>query len=188
MWGRLSRSRGCRHAAKKALCLWGYAPLVSGVLAVSSTEKPARSAARVCSERVGERVVEIRFPSQPDRLRTMRAAVSDAAAASGCGEACIRDIVIAVDEACQNVIRHAYKGQPGHDVVVDMRYIPDYLVIYVIDFGPPANIDKIKPRPLDELRPGGLGTHFIKECMDETEFRALPDGAGNMLEMVKRIY
>jgi sigma-B regulation protein RsbU (phosphoserine phosphatase) len=118
----------------------------------------------------------------------MRAAVSDAAAASGCGEACIRDIVIAVDEACQNVIRHAYKGEPGNDVVVDMRYMPEYLVFYVIDFGPPANVDEIKPRPLDELRPGGLGTHFIKECMDETEFRALPDGAGNMLEMVKRIY
>jgi len=154
---------------------------------VSSREKSAETVP-VTAERLGERVVEIRFPSRPDRLRTMRAAVSDAAAASGCGEACIRDIVIAVDEACQNVIRHAYKGEPGNDVVVDMRYMPEYLVFYVIDFGPPANVDEIKPRPLDELRPGGLGTHFIKECMDETEFRALPDGAGNMLEMVKRIY
>lgn len=154
---------------------------------MSSREKSAETVP-VTAERLGERVVEIRFPSQPDRLRTMRAAVSDAAAATGCGEACIRDIVIAVDEACQNVIRHAYKGEPGNDVVVDMRYMPEYLVFYVIDFGPPANVDEIKPRPLDELRPGGLGTHFIKECMDETEFRALPDGAGNMLEMVKRIY
>jgi len=154
---------------------------------VSSREKTAETVP-VTAERLGERIVEIRFPSQPDRLRTMRVTISEAAAAIGCGEACIRDIVIAVDEACQNVIRHAYKGQPGNDVVVDMRYMPEYLVFYVIDFGPPANVDEIKPRPLDELRPGGLGTHFIKECMDETEFRALPDGAGNMLEMVKKIY
>lgn len=154
---------------------------------MSSQEKPSETVP-ITAERMGERLMEIRFPSKPDRLRTMRAAVSDAAAASGCGEACIRDIVIAVDEACQNVIRHAYKGQPGNDVVVDVRYMPEYLVFYVIDFGPPAKVEEIKPRPLDELRPGGLGTHFIKECMDETEFTVLPDGTGNMLEMVKKIY
>ncbi|HLN25215.1 MAG TPA: ATP-binding protein, partial [Patescibacteria group bacterium] len=61
------------------------------------------------------------------------------------------------------------------------------LVVQLIDFAPPVDVDKIKPRPLDEVRPGGLGTHFILSAMDEVAFVPPPEGAGNMLKMIKAI-
>ena len=118
----------------------------------------------------------------------MRTVITEAARASGCSEACVQDIVIAVDEACQNVIRHAYGGSLDGEILLDIRRAGDRMTFNLIDFAAPVDVSKVRPRSLGDVRPGGLGTHFIKECMDETEFRALPDGAGNMLEMVKRIY
>jgi len=135
----------------------------------------------------GDRLVELRFPARADRLRLVRAAVAEAVSSSGCGEACSGDIVLAVDEACQNVIRHAYKGDPDGEIVLDVRRRGDRLVIEVRDFAAPVDTSRVKPRDLEDLRPGGLGTHFIRACMDQAEFREPPDGVGNCLRMVKRI-
>jgi len=135
----------------------------------------------------GEQVVEMRVAARPERLRLVRALLTEVAAANGCRDDCTRDIVIAVDEACQNVIRHAYGGDPEGEILLDVRREGDCLVIHVVDFAAPVDVDRIKPRPLDELKPGGLGTHFISQCMDESEFRTPPEGAGNCLRMVKKI-
>ena len=135
----------------------------------------------------GERLAELRVSARPDRLRLIRSVVMEAAAASGCSEPCVRDIVIAVDEACQNVIRHAYGGDPDGEILLDLRRDGERFIIYVMDFAEPVDTAKVKPRKLDDLKPGGLGTHFINECMDEAGFRSPPDGAGNCLWMVKKI-
>jgi sigma-B regulation protein RsbU (phosphoserine phosphatase) len=135
----------------------------------------------------GEPIACLRVPATVASLKLVRRMVREAARDCGCSEACGRDIVIAVDEACQNVIRHAYGEHGQGDVVVDVRRDDDRLVINVVDFAPPVNPSAIHPRPIDELRPGGLGTHFIKECMDRIEFRDPPPGAGNRLWMAKMI-
>tara|TARA_Y100001934_G_scaffold260567_1_gene332964 strand:+ start:189 stop:536 length:348 start_codon:yes stop_codon:yes gene_type:complete len=113
--------------------------------------------------------------------------VSEAAKSSGCEEDCVRDIVLAVDEACQNVIRHAYGGDPEQVICIDIRRSSDRLFFDVMDFAVPVDPSQIKARSLDEIRPGGLGTHFIDECMDEAEYPTPPPGVGNLLRMVKRI-
>lgn len=135
----------------------------------------------------GERVVQIRVDSRPETLRLVRAVVGEAAALCGCSENCVRDIVIAVDEACQNVIRHAYGGNPDGEILIDIRREDDRIAFNVIDFADPVDVSKVKPRALEDLRPGGLGIHFISQCMDDARFRAPPEGAGNRLWMVKRI-
>ncbi len=135
----------------------------------------------------GERVVQIRVDSRPERLRLVRAVVGEAATLCGCSENCVRDIVIAVDEACQNVIRHAYGGNPDGEILIDIRRDGDRIAFNIIDFAEPVDVSKVKPRSLEELRPGGLGIHFISQCMDDARFRAPPNGAGNRLWMVKRI-
>ena len=132
-------------------------------------------------------MVQIRVDSRPETLRLVRAVVSEAAALCGCSESCVRDIVIAVDEACQNVIRHAYGGKPDGEILIDIRREGDRIAFNIIDFAEPVDVSKVKPRSLEELRPGGLGIHFISQCMDDARFRAPPDGAGNRLWMVKRI-
>ncbi len=139
------------------------------------------------SELEGERIVQIRVDSRPETLRLVRAVVGEAASLCGCSEHCVRDIVIAVDEACQNVIRHAYGGSADGEILIDVRRDNDQIAFNIIDFADPVDLSKVKPRSLKELRPGGLGIHFISQCMDDAKFRSPPDGAGNRLWMVKRI-
>lgn len=135
----------------------------------------------------GEPVVQIRIASRPDKLRLVRSVVAEAAAACGCGEKCVHDVVIAVDEACQNVIRHAYRGASDGEILIDIRLEGKRIAFNVVDYASPVDVSKVKPRSLDELRPGGLGTHFISECMDDAQFRSPPKGAGNRLWMMKQI-
>ncbi len=143
--------------------------------------------ARDAASQPGELVARLRVQARPDRLRLVRSVVTEAAAANSCSEACIRDMVIAVDEACQNVIRHAYGGAPDGEISLEIRRDGDRLVFSLVDYAAPVDVSAIKPRSLDDLRPGGLGTHFITECMDEAGFRPPPAGAGNCLWMSKRI-
>ena len=135
----------------------------------------------------GELLVALRVPSQPERLRLIRAVIAEAAQSIGCSQDCVRDIVLAVDEACQNVIRHAYGGDPDREIYLDIRLDEDHIVFDIVDFADPVDVEKIRPRNLDDVRPGGLGTHFIKECMDKTEYPPPPEGAGNMVRMAKKI-
>ena len=145
-----------------------------------STPEPVISVA-------GEMVLHLKFTSQPDRLKLVRNAVFDTSLLCGCSEATARDIVIAVDEASQNVIRHAYKGARDGEVVLDISRENDDIVLHLRDFAEKVDVSKIKPRDLDDIRPGGLGTHFIKEVMDDVMFIPPPDGIGNLLRMRKRI-
>ncbi|MBI3445257.1 MAG: ATP-binding protein, partial [Magnetospirillum sp.] len=129
---------------------------------------------------------ERRYAARPEELAAIRAATAKASRELGCAESLIADVVLAVDEACQNIIRHAYKGGEG-DIIVHLGREDDLLVIRLMDFAPAVDVARIQPRPLDELRPGGLGTHLIRSVMDHVDFLPPPAGIGNLLQMVKRI-
>ncbi|HSV29369.1 MAG TPA: ATP-binding protein [Candidatus Omnitrophota bacterium] len=126
------------------------------------------------------------FPARPDRLCDIRRAVAEAADGIGCSMEVIQDVVLAVDEACQNIIRHAYQGGDG-DIRVQVAHEAGALVVRLIDYAPPVDVAKICPRALEDVRPGGLGTHFMRQVMDEVSFLPPPAGAGNLLQMIKRI-
>ena len=132
-------------------------------------------------------VLMLQFPAQADRLKPMRSKVLEAVTQCGCSDAVARDIVLAVDEACQNVIRHAYAGVDGGTIDLEVRCVNRAIVILLRDFAATIDVSRIKPRDLDDLRPGGLGLHFIREIMDEIEFVPPPSGRGNLLRMTKRI-
>jgi sigma-B regulation protein RsbU (phosphoserine phosphatase) len=131
--------------------------------------------------------LELRFPAQAGELRGMREALRERLRAWSLDEECASDVVMAVDEACQNVIRHAYRGDP--DGVIELRVLraEGELQISVRDFAPPVDPARIQPRRLEELRPGGLGTHLIRSAMDHTEMARPPSGPGNLLRMVKKL-
>ena len=82
-------------------------------------------------------------------------------------------------------IRGQKEGQRG-DITLAVHRLEDGLMLRIRDFAPKVDQAKIRPRPLDEVRPGGLGTHFIRAVMDDANFIPLPDGEGNLLELVKR--
>ncbi|MDH5748058.1 MAG: SpoIIE family protein phosphatase [Rhodospirillales bacterium] len=151
--------------------------------------KTPRNEVPVSSDSVQNRetLLKLQFPGKPDRLRLVRSSVSETAKLCGCNTEDIEAIVIAVDEACQNIIRHAYGATQEGDIILEIRRRGDEIVIFLRDFADPVDVSKIKPRDLDEIRPGGLGTHFIQELMDEAKFLAPPADGGNLMRMIKKI-
>jgi sigma-B regulation protein RsbU (phosphoserine phosphatase) len=133
-----------------------------------------------------ELLLELRFPAQADRMAVVRDTVRGAARLCGFDEPTTQDIVLAVGEACQNVILHSYADRDDGQILLDIRRGGEGMILRVVDFGPPVDPNRVKPRDLQDLRPGGLGTHFIREIMDSADFSPTADGKGNVLQMTKK--
>ena len=134
-----------------------------------------------------KRVLQLRFPARAAELKRVRDAVRESSKGCGCSAKSTADIVLATDEACQNIIRHAYRGDSDNVIELEVEHRGDRLVVSLIDHAPTIDPSQVKPRDLEDIRPGGLGTHFIRRVMDEVEFLKPPSGSGNLLRMVRRI-
>ena len=69
-------------------------------------------------------------------------------------------------------------------LALEIRSLPDRLEFVLEDWGPKVCEAQIRPRPLDELRPGGLGTFFIYSFMDTCRYDP-GFTEGNRLMLVK---
>lgn len=124
------------------------------------------------------------IPSDPASLFLVRCVVERLAQRMEfAGEDADR-MVLAVDEACSNVVRHAYGNSPEGRIQLTFVVLPDRLEISIRDFGTPADPAAFTCRDLAEIRPGGLGVHFIRCAMDTIEYETPPDG-GTLLKLVK---
>jgi sigma-B regulation protein RsbU (phosphoserine phosphatase) len=132
-------------------------------------------------------VLKLRVPARADELKGIRDAVRERVEACGCSAQSAADIVLALDEACQNIIRHAYQDHPDGVIELEIEHRGDELIFSLIDEAPAIDPSRVKPRDLDDIRPGGLGTHFIQRVMDSADFLRPPSGRGNLLKMVRRI-
>ena len=83
------------------------------------------------------------------------------------------ELVLAIAEAAQNIVKHAYKDKTDVNeiMVVEISFIKDELKIAFYDMGTPVDPKKVKHREIDNIKPGGLGTFFIQEIMDAVEFK-----------------
>ncbi len=139
------------------------------------------------SELQSKRLLQLRFPARAAELKKIRDAIRKAVEGCGCSAKSTADIVLAIDEACQNIIRHAYRGDSDNVIELEVEHRGDRLVFLLIDHAPPIDPSQVKPRDLEDIRPGGLGTYFIRRVMDEVEFLRPASGRGNLLKMVRRI-
>jgi len=133
-----------------------------------------------------KKLYRARLPAKPEQLKKIRDAVKSVASNLYCNEDLQREVVLAVDEACCNIIRHAYGGGDG-DIVFEILQEDKHLLLRIQDFAAPIDTKQLKPRNLSDLRPGGLGLHFMRQVMDEVRFSTAPDGSGNILEMRKKL-
>jgi len=134
-----------------------------------------------------EPIFELRIPAFADRMSLVRLTLRGAAQHCGFDAAATQDLVLAVCEACQNVIQHGYAGREAGDLVLSVARGDDVVIVRVRDFAPPVDPEKIRPRDLADIRPGGLGIHFIENLMDSAVFLPGADGIGNVLQMTKRL-
>ena len=134
-----------------------------------------------------ERLDRIHFLSRPDKLKPVRDAVRELAMRQGCSKENPDCMVMAINEACMNVMQHAYSDKNDGEIILEFWKDQDELVVRIYDFADKVDRSTIKPRDLDDVRPGGLGVHLIYKVMDQVEYKDVPEGVGNLLEMRKRI-
>lgn len=134
-----------------------------------------------------DRIARIHFLSSPEQLRPVRDAVRQLAVEQGCSDKNLDCLVMAINEACMNVIQHAYNNRDDGEMILEFWREQDLLSIRLFDFAEPVDRDCIKSRDLDDIKPGGLGVHIMQQVMDTVVYKDAPDGEGNMLEMRKRI-
>jgi serine/threonine-protein kinase RsbW len=139
------------------------------------------------------------FPGRYDEIKNICAFVTQGAADAGLDETAVFHIELACDEACTNIIEHAYQGEDKGSIVVSWQVDGSQFRITLQDNGRtfnPADIPEptipndAKPNDseiqYDQLQVGGLGIHFMRKLMDEVIFE-FNDHAGNRLTLTKNI-
>ena len=133
--------------------------------------------------------VAIECTARPECLGDILAFVDDACSRFGVHGSLAFDVKLAVEEACSNVIQHAYAGTAPGPLAVSIADAPDRLVIVVNDrataFDPSTAAIPDTTSPWDEREAGGLGLHLVRNVVDEMHYETSPDGL-NSLTLIKR--
>ena len=119
--------------------------------------------------------MHIALRSDPRLMRSVRGLIRAHFEQFGFVEDKVDEIVLAVDEACTNVIRHAYEGRMDETMQVELRSNAAWAEVAVIDEGRPAPKEKVERRELEtpdiaSLTPHGLGVQWMYQVFDEVIF------------------
>jgi len=134
-----------------------------------------------------EPLVVTRFLSNPGQLQNIRDTIREVLRENNCPPQFIDDFVMAVNEACANIMQHAYKGKCHGDIILEIHQYQDEIRVRLTDFAEPVDKSACKSRQLDEIRPGGIGVHLMNELMDDVRFLETKADIGNILQMKKKI-
>lgn len=138
-------------------------------------------------------LLRLELPSDPGLLSAVRGAIERLTESFGFSAPDCRAVTRAVDEALTNIIRHAYNGRPDRPIEVFIRSVHEQnsakpsegLEILLCDRGPSIEQARLCMRALEEVRPGGLGLHFIQQSMDIVEYKRA--NGTNRLRLVKYV-
>ena len=137
-----------------------------------------------------ENTFTLDVPSTTQNLAMIREFVTRVAEQAGLNETEVGQLELAVDEACANVIEHAYGDDTTKQVMVRAIFDEDTLRIHVIDTGKGFDPTQVPEQELKDLiakrKTGGLGMRLIKTLMDEVHYDIEP-GKRNELRMVKKL-
>ena len=114
--------------------------------------------------------VTLTVPSHPKYLYVVRSALYPILVDAGFGRKDARRIILAVDEACSNIIKHAYEGDHTKTITLTVTDNADRFTVRIRDYGRKADTATIAPRDLADIRPGGLGTLFIEAAFDAVTY------------------
>jgi len=126
--------------------------------------------------------------SKTDSLLSVRQFVSEAARAFGFSDEDASKIVLAVDEACTNIIKHAYQNSPDQRITITIVEDKGRFEVRISDQGRSFDPKALRPLNLKEhltkYRRGGLGVYLMKSLMDEVEYRSV-GGKTNEVRLTK---
>ena len=133
---------------------------------------------------------ELIVKSRTENLSLIRDFVSSKASNAGLAKDEIENVMLAVDEACTNIIKHAYNSFPDGEIVIKLEYNSDKLLVTIIDHGSTFDPEGISDPDLQKYyrngRVGGLGMYLMKTLMDDVKYITVP-GKYNQVLLSKRI-
>jgi serine/threonine-protein kinase RsbW len=129
-----------------------------------------------------------KFPGRYKSLAKISDFVMKAARKAELDDSAIYAVQLAVDEACSNIIEHAYGGEGSGEIQCTCTASRNGLTVILRDQGHPFNPDNV-PEPrfdvsITDLKPGGAGLFLMRKLMDEVYFDFSPE-SGNTLTMIK---
>ncbi|KUO63339.1 serine/threonine protein kinase [bacterium BRH_c32] len=131
--------------------------------------------------------MELSVKSSTDNLSVIRDFIKNTALSLGYSNAAIGNIILAVDEACTNIIKHAYKYSPTGDIQIELNRIANKFIITILDSGIEFDPNLIPEPDIKEYykqrRIGGLGMYLMKKMMDEVVYTKNKNK--NQVKMVK---
>src|ERR1700730_5978050 len=139
----------------------------------------------------GDLLLKVELRSDPSMLCVVRGAMERLTETFGFSPADCRSVTRAVDEAITNIMRHSYGGQLDRPIELLWHRVPkrpgnaggEGFEVVLTDRGPAVDPAKLRGRRLDEIKPGGLGLHFIRQSMDVVEFKR--EQGTNQLRLIK---
>ena len=121
--------------------------------------------------------IRVELTSDTRLLASIRSLVRTYFRDAGIDPERVVELVLAVDEACSNAMRHAYAGRTDGRIVLELSSDHGTVDVMLHDDGAPAEPERIarrdlqQPKSLDDLPIGGLGVQLIYEVFDEVEYR-----------------
>lgn len=133
-----------------------------------------------------EDTVRLSLPSHPRYLPLVRALAGEGARAAGFDEEARTQVSLGVTEAVTNVMRHGYGGDTRRRIDLELQAPEGVFRLEIRDYGRYVEPAEIRSRPLEHVRPGGLGVHLIHATMDVVEYVKNEHG-GTTLKLEKRL-
>jgi serine/threonine-protein kinase RsbW len=132
----------------------------------------------------------LKVKSRTENLSVIRDFVSSVASEVNIPKDVVENIILAVDEACTNIIKHAYKFSPDGEIIVKIKTSKSKFEIKILDYGINFEPEKVPEPDLQKYyrqrRVGGLGIYLMKTLMDEVKYSTVP-GKYNEVSLVKNI-
>lgn len=133
---------------------------------------------------------QLKVKSKTEDLSVIRDFISSSAAEAGIASDTVENIILAVDEACTNIIRHAYKSFPDGELIIKTKSTLSRFVVSITDYGKSFAPEMIPEPDLQKYyrqrRVGGLGMYLMKTLMDDVKYVSVP-GKYNEVLLSKNI-
>jgi serine/threonine-protein kinase RsbW len=133
---------------------------------------------------------QLKIKSKTENLSKIRDFIFSNASMVGFSDEAIENIILAVDEACTNIIKHAYNLNPEGEIIIKLKFNGSKLLIELTDYGISFEPEKIPDPDLQKYyqqhKVGGLGMYLMKTLMDEVKYITV-QGEYNQVLLTKRI-
>lgn len=120
--------------------------------------------------------LQLKFPADTCELAAMRSAAREFLLTAGVPEMEAELMVLALDEACTNIIRYAYGGPTERAIRLNIDRLKSSVRCTLRDYGKSCDPAKIRSRDLTDFRPGGLGVRIMHTAFDQVLFEPKPRG------------